>query len=56
MQLAFPRAPAEVEACHQELLAKQVEILDPPRDMDHGQRTVFFRDPEGNQLEIKEMP
>jgi catechol 2,3-dioxygenase-like lactoylglutathione lyase family enzyme len=45
-------APAEVEICHRELLARHVEILDPPRDMDYGHRTLFFRDPEGNILEI----
>ncbi len=52
VQLAFRVAPVEVEACHQELLTKHVEILDPPRDMDYGHRTLFFRDPEGNILEI----
>lgn len=52
VQLAFRVAPAEVELCHQELLSKHVEILDPPRDMDYGHRTLFFRDPEGNILEI----
>ena len=52
VQLAFRVAPAEVEICHRELLAKGIEILDPPRDMDYGHRTLFFHDPEGNILEI----
>ena len=39
-------------ACHQELLDKKMEILEPPRDQDYGHRTLFFRDPEGNILEI----
>jgi len=52
VQLAFRVAPVEVEMCHQELLANGVEILDPPRDMDYGHRTLFFRDPEGNILEV----
>jgi lactoylglutathione lyase len=52
VQLAFRVAPVEVEACHQELLTKHVQSLDPPRDMDYGHRTLFFRDPEGNILEI----
>jgi len=52
LQLAFRVAPAEVEACYKELLLKQVEILDPPRDTDYGHRTLFFKDPEGNILEI----
>src|SRR4030095_16260794 len=34
VQLAFRVTPAEVSACYQELLQKQVQILDPPRDMD----------------------
>lgn len=52
LQLAFRVAPAEVESCYEELLAKQVRIIDPPRDMDYGHRTLFFHDPEGNILEI----
>ena len=52
VQLAFRVTPTEVDECHQELLQKRVEILDPPRDMDYGHRTLFFKDPEGNILEI----
>ena len=52
VQLAFRVTPDEVNECHQELLQKQIEILDPPRDMDYGHRTLFFKDPEGNILEI----
>src|SRR4030095_15623344 len=52
VQLAFRVAPAEVEDCYKELLIKQVEIIDSPRDTDYGHRTLFFKDPEGNILEI----
>ena len=52
IQLAFRVTPAEVDACHRELIQKQVEILDPPRDTDYGHRTLFFKDPDGNILEI----
>jgi lactoylglutathione lyase len=52
VQLAFRVAPAEVDACHAELLRKQVEIVEAPRDQDYGHRTLFFKDPEGNILEI----
>ena len=52
VQLAFRVAPAEVDECHQDLIRKQVQILDPPRDMGYGHRTLFFKDPEGNILEI----
>jgi catechol 2,3-dioxygenase-like lactoylglutathione lyase family enzyme len=52
VQLAFRVAPHEVDAWHTELLQKHVEILEPPRDKDYGHRTLFFRDPAGNILEI----
>lgn len=52
VQLAFRVAPAEVDACYSELRDKQVDILEAPRDRDYGHRTLFFRDPEGNILEI----
>ena len=52
VQLAFRVAPGEVGECHRELAAQGVEIIDPPRDQSFGHRTLFFRDPEGNVLEI----
>ena len=52
VQLAFRVEPSEVDVCYTELLGKQVEVLEPPRDWDYGHRTVFFKDPEGNILEI----
>ena len=52
VQLAFRVAPPEVENCYIDLLQKQVEILEPPRDQEYGHRTFFFKDPEGNILEI----
>lgn len=52
VQLAFRVSPAEVDVWYQELLEKEVEILDSPRDWEYGHRTLFFRDPEGNILEI----
>jgi catechol 2,3-dioxygenase-like lactoylglutathione lyase family enzyme len=52
VQLAFRVSPPEVDACYTELLEKGVEILDAPRDQEYGHRTMFFRDPEGNILEI----
>ena len=53
IQLAFRVPPPAVEQCHQELIAKGVEILSPPTDLpDWRHRTLFFRDPEGNLIEI----
>lgn len=52
IQLAFRVAPQEVDGCYQELRAQGVDIIEAPRDQDFGHRTLFFRDPEGNILEI----
>lgn len=52
VQLAFCVACDEVDRCHQELVERGIEIVDPPRDQEFGHRTLFFRDPEGNVLEI----
>lgn len=54
VQLAFQVARGEVDACHAELLQKQVAIADPPTNQFWGHRTVFIRDPEGNLLEFYE--
>jgi catechol 2,3-dioxygenase-like lactoylglutathione lyase family enzyme len=52
VQLAFRVAPAEVDACYTELCAQGVAILEPPISKDYGHRTLFFKDPAGNVLEI----
>jgi glyoxylase I family protein len=53
IQLAFRLPPPAVEQCHQELIASGVEILSPPEDLPSWRhRTLFFRDPEGNIIEI----
>lgn len=52
VQLAFRVEPGEVDEWHASLQQKQVEILEPPRDQEYGHRTLFFKDPEGNILEI----
>lgn len=53
VQLAFRVPPPAVDACHAELVAKGVPILREPTDLpDWRHRTLFFRDPEDNILEI----
>ncbi len=52
VQLAFLVAPAEVDLCYQQLLAKGIPIIDPPTDQPRGHRTCYFSDPEGNILEV----
>jgi lactoylglutathione lyase len=58
VQLAFRVAPEQVQSCYEDLKAKQVEIVQPPQIIDRRvwkywkHLTLFFKDPEGNLLEI----
>ena len=53
VQLAFRIPPPAVDRCHAELLAKGVPIVRAPTDLPEWRhRTLFFRDPEGNVIEI----
>jgi glyoxylase I family protein len=53
VQLAFRVPPPAVDACHAELVAKGVPIVRAPTDLpDWRHRTLFFRDPEDNVIEI----
>ena len=52
LQLAFRVPPGEVDRCARELEARGIEILSPPQDRPFGHRTLFFRDPDGNLLEV----
>ncbi len=52
LQLAFKVLPAEVDACAAELTRHGVALVSPPTDRAFGHRTLFFRDPDGNLLEV----
>ena len=52
LQLAFRVAPAEVASCASTLKERGVTIISGPTDQPWGHRTLFFRDPDGNVLEI----
>ena len=52
LQLAFRVPPGDVDRCAAELEAKGIAILSPPTDRPFGHRTLFFRDPDGNVIEI----
>jgi catechol 2,3-dioxygenase-like lactoylglutathione lyase family enzyme len=52
LQLAFKVSAAEVDQCADELVRQGVNILSPPTDQVFGHRTLFFRDPDGNLLEV----
>ncbi|MGX1323811.1 catechol 2,3-dioxygenase-like lactoylglutathione lyase family enzyme [Bradyrhizobium sp. USDA 377] len=52
LQLAFKVSPAEVDQCADDLVRQGVALLSPPTDQSFGHRTLFFRDPDGNLLEV----
>jgi catechol 2,3-dioxygenase-like lactoylglutathione lyase family enzyme len=52
LQLAFKVSPPDVDRCADELLRHGVDLLSPPTDQPFGHRTLFFRDPDGNLLEV----
>ena len=52
LQLAFCVAPGEVESCAAVLRERGITIISGPTDQPFGHRTLFFRDPDGNVLEI----
>lgn len=52
LQLAFKVAPPEVDACADELTRRGVALHEPPTNQVFGHRTLFFRDPDGNVLEV----
>lgn len=52
LQLAFKVPVATVDRCADVLRSEGVPIVSPPKDQSFGHRTLFFRDPDGNLLEI----
>jgi|SRR4051794_17875026 catechol 2,3-dioxygenase-like lactoylglutathione lyase family enzyme len=52
LQLAFRVSRAEVDQCADELVRRGIKLLSPPTDQPFGHRTLFFRDPDGNLLEV----
>ncbi|MEP6731951.1 MAG: VOC family protein [bacterium] len=52
LQLAFRVSPGDVARCAEELTSAGVELLGQPTDQPWQHRTLFFRDPDGNVLEI----
>ena len=53
LQLAFKVSVPQVDQCADELVRIGVDLLSPPTDRSSfGYRTLFFRDPDGNLLEV----
>ncbi|MFP4078544.1 MAG: VOC family protein [Candidatus Izemoplasmataceae bacterium] len=52
-ELAFPcDNPEDVDRTYQRLMDQGVAPVAPPEDMPWGQRTAFFKDPDGNIHEL----
>jgi catechol 2,3-dioxygenase-like lactoylglutathione lyase family enzyme len=52
LQLAFKVSAADVDQCADELVRQGVPLVSSPTDRPFGHRTLFFRDPDGNLLEV----
>ncbi|MEO0429699.1 MAG: VOC family protein [Pseudomonadota bacterium] len=52
VQLSFRVPPADVDIAFDTLKTKGVDVIEPPTDQDWPHRTLYFRDPENNILEI----
>lgn len=52
LQLAFKVSVPEVDQCAEELVRKGIDLLMSPTNHAFGHRTLFFRDPDGNLLEV----
>jgi catechol 2,3-dioxygenase-like lactoylglutathione lyase family enzyme len=52
LQLAFKVSASDVDRCADELVRQGVDLLSPPTDQAFGHCTLFFRDPDGNLLEV----
>ena len=52
VQLSFRVPPADVDIAFDALKAKGIDVIEPPTNQHWPHRTVYFRDPENNVLEI----
>jgi catechol 2,3-dioxygenase-like lactoylglutathione lyase family enzyme len=52
LQLAFKVSVPEVDQCADKLTRQGIALLSPPTNQPFGHRTLFFRDPDGNLLEV----
>ena len=52
LQLAFRVPPGHVDLCAEALERHGIAPIAPPTNQSFGHRTLFFRDPDGNLLEI----
>ncbi|MEM7061450.1 MAG: VOC family protein [Pseudomonadota bacterium] len=52
VQLSFRVPPADVDIAFETLKARNIDVIEGPTNQDWPHRTLYFRDPENNVLEI----
>ena len=52
IQISFRVPPADVDTAYEQLVEDGTEVIEPPTNQDWTHRTLFFRDPENNIVEI----
>lgn len=52
LQLSFRVPPSDVDIAYDTLKAMDVDVIEAPTNQDWPHRTLYFRDPESNILEI----
>ncbi len=52
IQISFRVPPADVDLAWDKLVENGLNIIEPPTNQDWPHRTLFFRDPENNIIEI----
>ncbi len=52
IQISFRVPPADVGHAYDRLAENRIDVIEPPTNQDWPHRTLFFRDPEHNIIEI----
>jgi len=52
IQISFRVPPADVDLAYEALVMQGVDVIEKPTNQDWCHRTLFFRDPENNIIEI----
>ncbi|MEM7724496.1 MAG: VOC family protein [Pseudomonadota bacterium] len=52
IQISFRVPPADVDHAYDRLVANRIDVIEPPTNQDWPHRTLFFRDPEHNIIEV----
>ncbi|WP_299778433.1 VOC family protein [uncultured Roseobacter sp.] len=52
IQISFRVPPADVDLAYERLVQDGFDVIEPPTNQDWTHRTLFFRDPEHNIVEI----